>query len=92
MIDPISGKTLEGPLPGRSQHQSGPHAGQALSAGELAVLRLICDGHTSGEVAAKLERSVKTVEAFRTRIFVKLDARNVAVAVRKAIRAGLIEA
>lgn len=83
--------TTDTSLGSRGEH-SRAAAGKPLTEREMGVLRLICDGHTNVGIGKQLGLSVKTIEAHRNRIFVKLDARNVAVAVRKAIRAGLIEA
>lgn len=63
-----------------------------LSAREREVLQLIAQGRSNKEVAVALDRSVKTVEAHRSTISHKLQARTLADLVLHAIRAGLIRA
>lgn len=60
-----------------------------LSGREYEVLRLIAEGRTSKEIAARLARSVKTIEAHRTSIMGKLRIHNVAGLTRYAIRHGI---
>ena len=52
------------------------HGAAALSRAELIVLELIGGGATSNEIAAKLNRSVKTVDAHRANIKRKLGLAN----------------
>jgi DNA-binding CsgD family transcriptional regulator len=62
-----------------------------LSPRELDVLKLVGEGLTSPQIAARLHRSVRTVEGHRTSICAKLGlSSNVGLA-RIAIRAGLCE-
>lgn len=60
-----------------------------LSSRECEVLRLIAEGHTSKEIAARLALAVKTIEAHRTRIMEKLRIHNVAGLTRYAISRGI---
>lgn len=60
-----------------------------LSVRECEVLRFIAEGHTSKEIAFKLDLSVKTVEAHRCRIMEKLRIHNVAGLTRYAISRGI---
>ncbi len=62
---------------------------EGLSDVEAQVLRLVCDGRTSQEIADTLSRSVRTIEARRHRIMRKLDARNIAQLVQRANELGL---
>lgn len=62
-----------------------------LSARELDVLRLVGEGWSSAEIAARLHRSVRTVEGHRKAIGKKLGFSRAADLVRVAIRAGLCE-
>ncbi|WP_017240908.1 LuxR family transcriptional regulator [Streptomyces sp. SS] len=48
----------------------------SLTEGELRLARLVCQGASNQEAAAKLYLSVKTVEARLTRIYQKLDVRS----------------
>jgi DNA-binding CsgD family transcriptional regulator len=61
-----------------------------LSDRELEVIRLLAGGWTTLDVARAMSISPKTVENHKQRIFVKLDARNAAHAVARAVRLGLV--
>lgn len=63
-----------------------------LSVREKQVLRLIAEGKENREVAQLLGISVRTVEAHRARIMLKLDLESVTALVRYAVRHGIIEA
>jgi two-component system response regulator NreC len=56
---------------------------------ELQVLRLIGDGNSTKEIAAKLMISVKTVETHRKQIIEKLGIRTIAGLTKFCIREGL---
>lgn len=62
-----------------------------LSARELDVLKLVGDGLSSGEIARRLHRSVRTIEGHRKTIGEKLGFSRATDLVRVAIRAGLCE-
>jgi DNA-binding CsgD family transcriptional regulator len=64
-----------------------------LSGLENEVLRLLGDGKTTLEIAAKLKISMKTVQAYCDRLKQKLDAANFNRLVRIAVlsRAGVAE-
>jgi DNA-binding CsgD family transcriptional regulator len=57
-----------------------------LSQRELDVLRLLTEGKSSKEISSVLVISVRTVETYRARLTLKLDAKSVADLVRYAIR------
>ncbi|HEX9342017.1 MAG TPA: LuxR C-terminal-related transcriptional regulator [Actinomycetota bacterium] len=63
---------------------------RSLTERELAILRLISDGHTSGEISQALGVSRRTVEYQKRQIFAKLGVRSQAHAVALAARAGLL--
>jgi DNA-binding NarL/FixJ family response regulator len=62
-----------------------------LSARDRAVVQLIAEGHTNGQVASILEVGIKTVENQRRAIMQKLNLSSGAAIVLYAIRNGLIE-
>ncbi len=63
-----------------------------LTPREREVLKLVAEGLSSAQIAAKLRLSVKTIEGHRSRLMSKLDAGNVAGLVRHAVRLGLVPA
>ena len=63
-----------------------------LSVRETQILRLIAEGKENREIAQVLGISVRTVEAHRARIMLKLDLESVTGLVRYAVRNGIIEA
>ncbi len=54
------------------------------------VLQLIAEGHTTKEIAAKLDISTKTAEAYRAELMKALEIHDIASLTRYAIRAGLV--
>lgn len=69
--------------------ESRPDA-NGLSGREREVLHSIARGHTSKEIAARLNLSVRTVETYRVRIKRKLHARNVAELLQRAREQAII--
>jgi DNA-binding CsgD family transcriptional regulator len=61
-----------------------------LSKRELEVLRLMAQGHSNEEIAAKLFVSLSTVKTHNQNLFVKLDVKRRTQAVEKAKRLNLI--
>jgi DNA-binding NarL/FixJ family response regulator len=57
---------------------------------ELEVLRLICEGMTSKEIAARLRMSVKTVLCHRYRLMDKAQAQNGIMLFRWALKNGYV--
>ncbi len=62
-----------------------------LTSPQREVLQLIAEGHTTKEIAGKLNLSVKTAETHRTQLMPRLDIHDVAGLVRYALRVGLIQ-
>jgi DNA-binding NarL/FixJ family response regulator len=60
-----------------------------LSERERAILQLVAEGHSSREIAARLHRSVKTIEAARQAVTRKLGLSSVAELTKYAVRHGL---
>ncbi len=86
-LDPsITGKVI-GNYVGKSAGR-GEGAGGELSERETEVLRLIALGYSNKEIAARLDLSVKTVEAHKANAMRKLDMRGRIDLVRYAILQG----
>jgi DNA-binding NarL/FixJ family response regulator len=62
-----------------------------LTPRERTVLQLIWEGLSSQEIAAKIGRSVRTIDVHRASIMKKLRARNVAQVLRQALQLKLIK-
>jgi len=63
-----------------------------LSARERDVLALLALGHSSREIARRLDVSQKTVEAYRAQLKARLGLKDRPELVRFALRAGLLQA
>ena len=61
-----------------------------LSPREREVLQLLAGGQSNKEVATALDISVKTVETYRARIMLKLNAHSIVAIVHYAIRNKLV--
>ncbi len=61
-----------------------------LTPRQREVLQLIAEGHSSKEVARRLDLSVKTVETHRSQLMKQLDIHEVTGLVRYAMRLGLL--
>jgi DNA-binding NarL/FixJ family response regulator len=70
-------------------HERGGGPLERLSRRELQILKLIVEGSTSGEVAALLGISPKSVDTYRSRTMRKLDIGDLATLVKFAIRNGV---
>jgi len=70
-LDPALGATLAERVVGGNGRAPGQAA--ALSEREGGVLRLIAEGYSNKEIAARLDLSVKTVETYKARAMEKLS-------------------
>lgn len=61
-----------------------------LSKKESEVLKWLAEGHTTKEIAHNLFLSTRTIETHRANILKKLDAKNTAELIRKAVELGII--
>jgi two-component system, NarL family, response regulator NreC len=75
----------------RPASKPGPQPHADLSEREEEVLRLIALGHSNKEIAARLELSVKTIEAHKANAMQKLDITGRIDIVRYAILRGWLE-
>jgi DNA-binding NarL/FixJ family response regulator len=66
--------------------------GVQLTPRQREVLQLVAEGHSTKEIARRLDLSVKTVDTHRTQLMKQLDIHEVAGLVRYAMRMGLISA
>jgi len=72
----------------RSRAASAPY--KQLTSRQREILQLIAEGHTTKDIAQRLNLSVSTVETHRTELMQRLDIHDVAGLVRYAIRTGLV--
>jgi DNA-binding NarL/FixJ family response regulator len=63
---------------------------ELLTPRQREVLQLVAEGHTSKEIARRLDISVRTAETHRTQLMEALDIHDVAGLVRYALRKGLV--
>jgi DNA-binding NarL/FixJ family response regulator len=63
---------------------------ERLTPRQREVLQLIAEGHTTKEIAARLDISAKTAETYRGHLIKALEIHDVASLTRYAIRAGLV--
>lgn len=64
--------------------------GELLTPRQREVLQLVAEGHSTKEIARRLDLSVKTVDTHRSQLMKQLDIHEVAGLVRCAMRMGLI--
>ncbi|HMJ17838.1 MAG TPA: response regulator transcription factor [Gemmatimonadaceae bacterium] len=89
-LTPAISKTLVSALSRKSQPSSASSPLELLTVRQREVLRLVAEGNSTKQVAARLGLSVKTVEAHRGAIMERLGIRDLAGLVRFAVRAGLV--
>ena len=63
---------------------------ERLTPRQREVLQLVAEGHTTKEIARKLDISAKTAESYRGELMRVLDIHDVASLTRYAIRTGLV--
>lgn len=73
----------------KSDGSTGPLA--KLSMRQREILQLIAEGHTTKDIAQRLNVSVKTVETHRAHLMERLEIHDVPGLVRFAVRVGLIQ-
>lgn len=90
------GKTVTGIILNSYLNRSGLNGNSQedmsqLSAREIEVLKLFCEGLPNQEIADKLFISIRTVESHKTNIMKKINLRSTVDLVKFAIRNNLIE-
>lgn len=73
-------------------HKTNLGFNKELSEREREILQLIYEEYTSQEIAEKIHLSARTVENYRLGLLQKLDAKNIAGLIKKAIRMGIVKA
>jgi DNA-binding NarL/FixJ family response regulator len=63
---------------------------ERLTPRQREVLQLVAEGHTTKDIARRLDIGVKTAEAYRGELMKTLDIHDIASLTRYAIRAGLV--
>ena len=63
---------------------------EELTTRQREILQLIAEGHSTKEIASKLDLSIKTVDTHRTELMARLGIHDIAGLVRYAIRVGLV--
>lgn len=84
----VSRKTLLEFSQGATEHT---HLLARLTPRQREILTLIAEGHSTKDIARRLNISVKTVESHRAQLMERLDIHDVAGLVRYAIRKGLVK-
>lgn len=67
------------------------NATASITEREQEVLRMMCDEHTTAEIAERLFLSVRTVETHRKHLMEKLGAKNTAGIIYRALKEGVLE-
>jgi DNA-binding NarL/FixJ family response regulator len=81
----IAGVVIDGYI----SQQTGGAPNSGLSEREVEVLKAICEGESTRDIALRLRVSVKTIETHRRRMMEKLQIFNVAELIKHAIRMGI---
>ena len=90
LLAPEVTRQLVGRYAARIRPADGPSGDGPLTPRELEVLRLIAEGLSNSEIAARLVISHETVKTYVSRILTKLDLRDRVQAVVYAYRRGLV--
>jgi DNA-binding NarL/FixJ family response regulator len=87
-LTPAVSKQVVDEYRGRLAHSRAEPGG--LTSRQREILQLIAEGHTTKDVARRLNLSVKTIESHRAKIMERLGIHDLAGLVRYAIRSGLV--
>lgn len=83
-------KELQASVMQSSLTGNAPPKSPLLTAREKEVLQLIAENNTSKEIAEKLFLSKRTIDHHRNNLLLKLDVKNAAGLIKKAINMGLL--
>ena len=89
-LDPAVSATVINALKDGSPNADGPL--HRLTSRQREILQLIAEGHSTKDIARKLDLGIKTVETHRAKLMRRLGVHHVAGLVRYAIRVGLVSA
>jgi DNA-binding NarL/FixJ family response regulator len=89
-LTPAISKAVVGALTKKSEQSDVSSPIDVLTLRQREVLRLVAEGNSTKQIAARLGLSAKTVEAHRAAIMERLDIHDLAGLVRFAIRSGLV--
>jgi DNA-binding NarL/FixJ family response regulator len=70
----------------KKEHRQRDEAGARITPREIEIVRLLAEGRTNKEIAAKLAISVRTAESHRSKIMLKLDIHSLAELIYYAMR------
>jgi DNA-binding NarL/FixJ family response regulator len=73
----------------RSLHEESSPDRLVLSERERHLLRLVAEGRRNKEISAELDLSIKSIEAYRSKLMKKLNCASSAELVRYAVREGI---
>jgi DNA-binding NarL/FixJ family response regulator len=90
VADYVSKASLDRLAPAIEAAVSSRQALDRLTPRQSEVLRLIAEGHSTGDIARKLEVSIKTVESHRMALMDRLGIHDLAGLIRFAIHVGLV--
>lgn len=74
------------------RNEGGASPLDSLSPRERQVLQLVAEGHSSAEIAARIQLSPKSVDTYRSRVMRKIGVADVTGLVKFAVRHGLTPA
>jgi len=90
VLDARTAGHMVGAVRARERRGPGGLRGQPLSDREVGVLRLVAEGLSNGEIAARLYISAQTVKTHLERICTKLGVSGRAAAVKRGIETGAL--
>lgn len=86
------GKILDLIMEKEIQNRTNPYAASPpLNSRELEIIRLIMDGQSTKEIAAQLNLSMHTINAYRKSLLKKMEVHSPAEMAIKAIKMGIVQ-